>query len=66
MACNMQRLDVVQDFDYLSGTSVVTESYWSDMDGKCIAPGTGDTWTREPAPQPGGHNNQALHIPKDG
>ena len=38
----------------LSGTSVVTESYWSDMDGKCIAPGTGDTWTREPAPQPGG------------
>ena len=38
----------------LTGTSVITESYWSDMDGKCIAPGSGDTWTREPAPQPGG------------
>ena len=38
----------------LTGTSVCTESYWSDMDGKCIAPSTGDTWTREPAPQPGG------------
>ena len=38
----------------LTGTSVVTESHWSDMDGKCIAPGTGDTWTREPAAQPGG------------
>ena len=38
----------------LSGTSVVTASYWSDQDGKCIAPGSGDTWKREPAPQPGG------------
>ena len=38
----------------LSGTSILTERYWSDMDGKCIAPGSGETWTREPAPQPGG------------
>ena len=38
----------------LSGTNVLTESYWSDMDGKCIAPGSGDTWTRPPATQPGG------------
>ena len=37
-----------------SGTSVVTASYWSDQDGKCIAPGSGDTWKREPGAQPGG------------
>ena len=33
----------------LSGTSIVTEPYWSDMAGKCIAPGSGESWVAEPA-----------------
>lgn len=33
----------------LSGTNVPTESIWSDQDGRCVAPGTGDSWTRPPA-----------------
>jgi hypothetical protein len=32
----------------LTGTNACVARYWSDMDGKCIAPGTGDTWTRPP------------------
>ena len=38
----------------LSGTQVCTESYWSDMDGKCIAPGSGDSYKAEPTPPSGG------------
>jgi concanavalin A-like lectin/glucanase superfamily protein len=33
----------------LSGTSVITESIWSDMDGAAVAAGSGDNWTRQPA-----------------
>jgi hypothetical protein len=32
----------------VGGRRVLTEMYWSDMDGKCIAPGSGESWT--PAP----------------
>lgn len=37
----------------LSGTSVITESIWSDMDGAAVAAGSGDNWTRPPAPVTG-------------
>jgi hypothetical protein len=33
----------------LSGTNIVTEPYWSDMAGKCIAPGSGESWVQQPA-----------------
>ena len=33
----------------LSGTSVITESIWSDMDGAAVAAGTGDNWKPQPA-----------------
>jgi hypothetical protein len=36
----------------LSGTNIMVESYWSNMDGRCIAPGTGDAWTRPSANPP--------------
>lgn len=32
----------------LSGTNIVTEPYWSDMAGKCIAPGSGESWVAPP------------------
>ena len=33
----------------ISGTNILVESYWSNMDGGCRAPGTGDNWIRPPA-----------------
>ena len=33
----------------LSGSSIMVPSIWSDMDGTCVAAGTGDNWTRPPA-----------------
>ena len=32
----------------VNGEPVLTESFWSDMDGGCVAPGSGDAWTRPP------------------
>ena len=33
----------------LSGTNILVESYWSNMDGCCIAPGTETNWAHPPA-----------------
>lgn len=36
----------------VGGRAVLCESYWSDMDGRCICPGSGDSFTRRPATNP--------------
>jgi hypothetical protein len=37
-----------------SANSTTVPSYWSDIDGRCIAPATGENWTRPPATTPTG------------
>jgi hypothetical protein len=48
----VENCHVSNRFKALPNTSVFVDYYWSDKDGDCIAPGTGDPWTPPPLGTP--------------